>query len=166
MNKPKLRHSLLLTLGLLGSGIAIAGCASATSSGPPARAVTVARITTSIVIDPQVGEVFEPAPASAAPALTAQQVWAKYATLIGAKTTAIPAHVTVELGLLTLPIGPSGPKGIEIYTAYRQLTYGYSTHACPKSMNPHITSLPANPCIYWDFLNANTGRQIDSTYQQ
>jgi hypothetical protein len=123
-------------------------------------------VTTSITIDPQVGEIFQPAPVNAAPTLTAQQVWAKYASRQGSSSTAIPAKVTVKLGLLTLPIGPSGPSGTERYTAYRQLAYGYSTHACPKSRNPHITSLPANPCIYWDFLNANTGHQIDSTYQQ
>lgn len=123
-------------------------------------------MTASVIIDPQVGEVSEPAPATAAQGLTAGQAWAHYASLQGGHTTEVPGGVTVEMGLLTPPIGPHGPNGAVAYTAYRRLAYGYASHACPKSRNSRVTSLPANPCVYWDFLDADTGRQIDSTFQQ
>jgi len=71
----------------------------------------------------------------------------------------------VDIGLLTLPIGPSGPNGSEIYTVHNQLVYGYSWHQCPASRNPKVKKLPPNPCIEWLFLNANTGYQIDETFQ-
>jgi hypothetical protein len=96
--------------------------------------------------------------------LTPQQAWAKYERLEGWKVTIIPTRVKVHIGLLTLPVGRSH-KGTMLYTAKNELAYGYSVHSCPKSRNPKVRSLPANPCVAWTFLDANTGRQIDSTWQ-
>jgi hypothetical protein len=80
--------------------------------------------------------------------------------------TAIPSFVRVQLGLLTLPIGPTGPGGAEAYTAHNELVYGYSAPSGCMSTNPRIL-FPANArCLRWDFLNANTGNQIDSTWQK
>ena len=70
-----------------------------------------------VTIDPQAGETFAPAPATAAPKLTAQQAWARYAARHGSSVTALPSGVRVRLGLLTLPTGPQ-PDGTTAYTAH------------------------------------------------
>jgi hypothetical protein len=127
------------------------------------RISTVSVLNASITIDPFVRETFGPAPASARPALTARQAWAMYTKVnTSYKTSAIPSNITVYLGLLTLPTGPNGSGP---YTAHNELAYGYSWHSCPVSRNPRVKRLPANPCREWNFLDANTGRQIDETWQ-
>jgi hypothetical protein len=105
-------------------------------------------------------------PASVAPKLTAQQAWARYMRQTGDEHTAIPSFVRVQLGLLTLPIGPTGPGGAEAYTAHNELVYGYSSPSGCMSTNPRILFPPNAHCLRWDFLNANTGKQIDSTWQK
>jgi hypothetical protein len=117
-----------------------------------------------VTIDPLVGETFAPAPASAAPRLTAGQTWARYATRLGATATAIPSGVRVRLGLLTLPIGPQ-PDGATAYTAHDELAYGYSWPSGCLSTLPGAIP-PGARCLSWTFLNANTGRQIDQTWQK
>ncbi len=150
-----------LALGTLGTSLAVAQG----STPAPARAHAVSSVTGTITIDPQAGETFAQAPAGAAPALTAQQAWAKYTREIGYSDDAIPSKVTVRLGLLTLPVGPVGPGGSEAYTARNELVYGYSGHSCPASRNPRVHSLPPNPCIEWDFVDARTGHMVDQTWQ-
>lgn len=143
----------LLAIGF--SVIAVAGCATARSQARPVHKP--------IVIDPQVGEILAPAPASARPKLTAQQAWARYMRHVGApRHTALPSYIRVHLGLLTLPTGPgsTGP-----YTARNELTYGYSSPSACVTMNPRVMFPPGARCVYWDFLDASTGHQIDSTYQ-
>jgi hypothetical protein len=128
---------------------------------------TVSAVTKVIVIDPQAGEKFTPPFAKASPALTPQEAWAKFMRGINStKSLRIPADVGVQLGLLTLPIGPIGRHGGEKYTAHNELVYGYSWHSCPVSMNPNHPKLPGDPCIEWNFIDANTGHQIDLTWQQ
>ena len=98
--------------------------------------------------------------------MTAQQTWKAYTKVdTGYANSEIPSNVTVRLGFLTLPLGPSGPNGSEAYTAHNELAYGFSWHNCPVSRNPKVKKLPPNPCVEWNFLDANTGRQIDDTWQ-
>jgi hypothetical protein len=145
---------------MAGTGLLAAGCGTLPHAG------TAAAVTAIITIDPAIGETFAPAPAAAKPALTAQQAWAKYTHVDKSyRSAAIPSNVTAHLGLLTLPLGPSGPGGSEAYTAHNELVYGYSWHSCPVSRNPRVKKLPPNPCIEWNFLNASTGRQIEETWQ-
>ncbi|HEY3958176.1 MAG TPA: hypothetical protein VGM53_32830 [Streptosporangiaceae bacterium] len=150
-----------LTLMTGGSAVRSIGPGQGSSAGP------VAARHAAIVIDPHVGETFARASASAAPRLTAQQAWARFAHHLRSNRTAIPAEVHVRLGLLTLPIGPTGPGHSESYTAHNELTYGYSSPpgGCP-TINPRLVAPPNARCIPWTFLNANTGKQIDSTYQK
>jgi hypothetical protein len=144
-------------------GVLTAGC----GAPAPVRAHVASAVPATITIDPQVGETFAPAPSSAAPAMTAQQAWAAYTQVnTSYSDSAIPSTVTVQLGLLTLPLGSTGPGGSEAYAAQNELVYGYSWHSCPASRNPNVQTLPPNPCIEWNFLDANTGRQIDETWQQ
>lgn len=154
--------------GLALSGVAIgffvAGPHKASKKTPP-HEHTVSALTSTITIDPQIGETFAPPPSGAAPALTAEQAWAEYAQLNGDSSTTIPSSDTVTLGQLTLPIGPTGPNNSEAYTAYNELAYGYSWYSCPVSIGFQTTP-PSSPCIEWNFLDAMTGQQIDETYQQ
>lgn len=151
----------VLAAALLTAAVAT-GCGE-TKSGQIRSAADVAR---TITIDPDVGEVFAPPPKGAAPAMTAEEAWAAYDKVDASAGTAIPSDVSVSLGLLTLPLGPSGPNGTEAYTANNVLAYGFSWHSCPASHNPKVKKLPANPCREWNFLNGNTGKQIDNTWQQ
>ena len=158
--------------------IAVAGCGTTRAADlrqPAPAAARVAPAWRTITIDPQVGETFAPAPASAAPKLTAQQAWARYARENGSDRTAIPSFVHVRLGLLTLPVGPADAPGAgrlvhhgsEAYTAYNELAYGLSTPSgCAYVGGPGMRPPPPTPCIEWTFLNANTGKQIDSTWQK
>lgn len=160
-----MRRGLAAAVLMLIAGILICGCGTAkraqSLSGP------VSTVASTVTIDPTVEEVFAPAPADASPAMTAQEAWAAYTKVDTSYTTAtIPSGVTVQMGLLTLPLGPSGPNGTEAYTANNELVYGFSWHNCPVSRNPKEPTLPANPCIEWNFLDANTGKQIDETWQQ
>jgi len=161
---------------LLATAIVLTACGTVTSAGQSrdvrsqsGRSVTAtaAAVTRVIVIDPQAGEKFTPPFAKASPALTPQAAWGKFMRRISSpKSLRIPANVSVQLGLLTLPIGPIGRHGAEKYAARNELVYGYSWHSCPVSMNPNHPKLSASPCIEWNFLDANTGRQIDLTWQQ
>jgi hypothetical protein len=141
------------------------------SAHPPAQSATKHA---TITIDPQVGDTFAPAPASATPKLTAQQAWARYMRHIGNARVVIPSTVHVQLGLFTLPVGPATAPGTshltkvngEAYTAYNELAYGYSSPSGCVTLNPRLMAPPGARCLYWDFLDANTGLQIDSTYQK
>lgn len=119
-----------------------------------------------IVINPETGQTFAPAPASAAPKLTAQQAWAQFMRRLGNARIAIPTGDHVQLGLYSMPAGPNGPGGTETYIVHNELAYGYSSPSGCVTLNPRLTAPPNARCISWDFLNANTGAQIDSTYQK
>lgn len=156
-------------LGMLGAGLFLARL-----SRTPARAATTnGTVTATITIDPTVGEIFAPPPPAAQPSMTAQDAWAQYAALNGSSVTTIPSNVTVQLGLLTLPVGSAAApdtSGLtisngEAYTALNELAYGYSWHSCPAS-TLNSSPPPNNPCIEWLFLDASTGQQIDETWQQ
>lgn len=128
-----------------------------------------------IKIDQRIGVTFAPAPGDAAPKLTAQQALDRFELLSTHRNAhaKIPSYVAAYLGLLTWPVGPDcGAEcrnliirnGIA-YSAFNELTYGYSVHRCPASRNPNVRTLPPNPCIEWTFLNANTGKLIYITSQ-
>jgi hypothetical protein len=139
------------------------GVAAACGTRAEDHTYSVSALTRKIIINRQDRITFAPAPAAARPALTAQQAWAKYTTVnTSYHGSAMPAKVTAFLGLFTLPTGPNGTGP---YTAHNELAYGYSWHRCPQSTNPGTKKLPPNPCREWNFLNANTGRQIVETWQ-
>jgi hypothetical protein len=98
-----------------------------------------------------------PPPPGAAPAMTAMQAWLTW-------SHGVPIRPTVQLGLITQPIGPSrcGPEcdGVSVqnaiaYRALNQLAYGYYWTSGPPG-----TILPATTCWNWLFLDANTGHAI------
>jgi hypothetical protein len=142
----------------------VSGCGRAGSSHAViARATPVSA---TITIDPAINETFAPPPANAAPGITAQQAWAQWENAGGSTNTSIPSNTTVQLGLLTLPVGPDCGAECEngnivqngmVYSALNQLAYGYSSSVCPAG-----SSLPAVQCTRWIFLDANTGKMIDA----
>jgi hypothetical protein len=147
-----------------------------TASGAHGRIASLAPAP--IVIDPSVGETFAPAPAGPAPALTAAQAWAQNARADnGNGNTAIPSGLSVQLGLVSLPVGPANSddpdqaglatsNGIA-YSALNELAYGYSSPPgfCPMSRNPNTPGRVGKSCIDWTFVDANTGQLIDDTWQ-
>jgi hypothetical protein len=159
-----LTAAIVVPLTLLPGG----GAASSAGTGPAAGAHHRSGRAT-ITINPQAGETFAPAPASAAPKLTAQQAWARYNSHTG-----IPSGVHVRLGLFTLLVGPADlpvpndlpQAGGNAYSARDELAYGYSSPSACVTINPRLVAPPDAHCVFWTFLNANTGQQIDSTFQQ
>jgi hypothetical protein len=156
--------------------LAVVGCGAPQVADPPGPANALARSAPrpeTITIDPQTGMTFAPAPASAAPKLTAQQAWARFMRHLGGGHAVILSDVHAQLGLFTLPVGPADAPGAarlptangEAYTALGELAYGYSSPSGCITMNPALVPPPNARCIFWDFLNANTGQQIVSTYQ-
>jgi len=158
-----------VVLGVLAAGFLVARLQQV-----PARAATADRaVPATITIDPQIGETFALAPSSATPRLTAQQAWQRYAEQAHSSRATIPSFVTARLGLYTLPVGPVGPgtghlvqRNGEAYTALNQLVYGFSSPSGCVSTDPYVTFPPDAHCIEWTFLNANTGKMIDSTWQK
>ena len=153
-------------VGVAVSVITVAGCATA-GSGDGSRSTGegggAQPVHTTITIDPQIGETFAPPLASARPRLTAHQAWARYMRQLGdPHHAALPSVIHAQLGLLTLPIGPGGSGP---YTAHNELTYGYSTPSECTTRNPRVMFPPTARCVRWDFLDANTGNQIESTWQ-
>jgi hypothetical protein len=112
------------------------------------------------------GVTLAPAAASATPRLRAQQAYAAFARHLHAPRAewSIPAYVTVNLGLFTLPAGP-GSNGKELYTAHDVLAYGFRWHSCYVPTLPSAPRPPVKSCYEWNFLNAPTGSQIVDTYQ-
>jgi hypothetical protein len=133
-----------------------------------------------VTIDPQIG-MFAPAPSGVSPKLTALQAFKRYERVGEVRQVpSVPANVTAKLGLLTVPVGPADAPGASkltkengiAYTALNQLAYGYSWHRCPAFSEPASSVAPsptasstANPCIEWNFVDANTGKQIIETFQ-
>lgn len=167
-----LTAAIVVPLTLLPGG----GAASSAGTGPAAgahhRPGRAGQAT--IMINPQGGETFGPAPASATPKLTAQQAWARYMHHPADSRAGIPSGVHARLGLFTLQVGPAKlpvpndlPKaGGKAYSALDELAYGYSSPSACVTINPRLVAPPDAHCVFWTFLNANTGQQIDSTFQQ
>jgi hypothetical protein len=125
------------------------------STTPSPRSSIAPRRTLHVVeIAPDVGETFTLVGPDVRPRLSAQQAWSRYFARDHGGGR-IPKNVTARLGRLVL-----------LPEAADTLTYGFSSHGCPATRNPNGTSLLPNPCIRWLFLNANTGNEIDDTFQE
>ncbi len=108
--------------------------------------------TTSVVIDPRLWTYGPPSANTATPATTAVRDFDQYTG-----RDAIPAGTSVTIGLLT---GKTLDGGVTQAT----LVYGYSDYEpkCPD-FGPGGPS-DAKGCTGWTFLDANTGKQILSTW--
>src|SRR5215471_3093181 len=133
------RPRVLACIGAAAAAL-VGGAFIARAALAPARAVTVSPVTTLVTVNPAIGITFGPAPADAAPSLSGAQAWTQYAQVQGWSTT-VPSNVTVQLGLVTVPVGPASAPGAAslvkvnntAYMAYNELAYGYtSPSACPQ----------------------------------
>lgn len=159
-----MRHrKTLIVAGAIGLVALASGFLALTRIGP-AQAIRTTAVPAAITVDPDVGETFAPPPADAAPALTAAQAYSQWQQQVGVADAGVPADATVQLGLLTLPVGPDcGAECSNLtikdgiaYTALNELMYGYATPCSPEA-----TSSAPGPCLDWTFLDASTGMEID-----
>lgn len=167
--------------------VAAVGCGTTRAIDSSGSAHALARTVharATITIAPGIGETF--APVSGSPKLTGWQAWVRFARLNGSRSTVMPSAVRVQLGLFTLPVGPADAPSTshlvkvngEAYTAHNELAYGYSSPSrCPtigipglsgrhRHTAPYVRRPPRDArCLFWTFLNANSGKQIVSTWQ-
>jgi hypothetical protein len=168
-------------VAILAVGLSLGITADLRPSRPAAVADTVAGqrpsrlavVAETVTIDSNIGETFAPAPQDAAPKLTAEQAFAQQRRRNGRGASPIPAGVTVKLGLLTILAGPANPHTGHVvtkdgiaYAALNELAWGYSWHWCPMSRNPLRPGRVRGPCARWNFLDVNTGREINENWQQ
>lgn len=118
-----------------------------------------------IVINSDVGETFEPAPAGTVALRGADDVFTSFASLVGSDLTAPPKDVSVQLGWLTLPVGHVEPDYTSMaYTAKHQLVWSFSTPGCGASRGRNA-SKAATRGVAWLFLDVDTAEEIDYTCQ-
>jgi len=151
------RRGPLVATGALGLAVlAVSGIAVWTSVGHARAFQAMAPVTRATRID-GTENVFAPPPYGATPAKTAKQAWPAFFAPNGADKKAPGA--TIQLGLLTSPVGPYCGVSCDMWTvkdgiAYRaldQLVYGYSWLAFPHR---HLRSRN------WVFVDANTGKML------
>lgn len=162
--RQRITHAVVGALALSALAAGLSGCGR---MGTGNFEVFVATdVSTTITIDPSINEIFAPPPADASPALTPDQAVAQYAKTSGGTQSLITSGDTVQLGLLTFPVGPyCGAEcdgyvvenGIA-YHALNELAYGYSSSTC--SSGP---TSPAADCTSWVFLDAITGKFLGGT---
>jgi hypothetical protein len=160
-----------VVIGALALAVLVASLIAIRTSTSRAQAVTVSPVATTITINS--AATFAPPPANAAPALTAAQAYAQDQQEVGGTVTTIPSDVNVQLGLFTLEVGPDcgaecGNLVIQNGIAYRtlnELAYGYSWPSCPPDIGSTAPP-PPSPCVGWTFVDANTGQEIVTTWQQ
>lgn len=162
---------------VLVAALLVAACGSAGMGHGPAhgqgpdvpaagwRVIRGAPVTSTIVIAP--GETFAPPPAWAKPKLNGVQAWDQsFLGDFGKKPRPIPADISYQLGLLTVP-----PSVTDV------LTWGYSSPPgrCPPP--PGIPNLgssrpasaapsPRGRCIEWTFINARNASNPAGTWQR
>lgn len=115
-----------------------------------------------VVVAPAIPETFTPTP-MATSKLTSDQAFHVFAELTGSTRSSPAAGVTVQLGQLTLPVGAGDPGA---YLANQELVWAYSWASCPTSTIPGVSTPPSSPCVEWMFLDADTGKLVDQTWQQ
>jgi len=168
--------ALALVLVLATVGVLVS-CASESSRGgaardadPSGRDTAIAQSTpaatpsvSQVVLDPSIDEVFVPTDELNVDQLTSDGAFRKWASLNGSDRETPPAGVSVQLGRLTLPLGPGRPNQ---YTAKDQLVWAFSWQQCPPEGIPSPPqSFLQKSCIEWLFLDAMDGAMIDETWQ-
>jgi hypothetical protein len=149
----------LATIGALGIAVLAAGVFAVWTGIGRVQAIRAMAVSSMITVDPGIHETFAPPP-DTVPAMTAREALDAFER----KHVSIPDFVTVQLGLLTLPVGPDCGRECEyhnivqgkmVYTVLNKLVYGFSRRVCPAG-----SDRPAWQCTQWDFIDANTGIYI------
>jgi hypothetical protein len=164
---------------VVASVMAVAGAGTATyltvHSGGGGAAETLTSVNTgnfhgipvplaqsTIIVDPGAHETFSPPSAHQlryGPTLTAAQALVRFKARSGSKHLPVSASVTVQLGSLTLA-GQAANTLAYGYRGARALCRGGS------SVNTAAATILPGQCAPWTFLDANTGRWLDSVMGQ
>jgi hypothetical protein len=164
---------LCAVISLLPIATLLAACASRSEAGSatsrsPASPSIVKGVTDSaapvssgsapspIIINPDVGESFQPLSNVPASALSPEEAWARYVRGFDGSHTRIPATARVQYGKLT---------GVRNSLSARTFAYSFAHTGCANS-NPNFTPPPNWYCTEWIFLNPLSGRLIVETWQQ
>jgi hypothetical protein len=146
------------TVALLIAGVTVAMTVGGTHHpGTPAPAASQPATTGRTTIDAIAGETFTSAP-GAKSRRTLLKPMAALRHFYG-KAAHMSAGVNVQLGYLTLPPGTSNG-----------LVYAFTAHSCgpnPEGRFPPPTPTPTpdpTNCTQWAFLDAVTGKMIDTTW--
>ncbi len=150
----RLRRPFAAT-GALGLAVVAVSVIAVWTSVSHARSFWAMAVTKATRID-GTENVFAPPPFGVMPAMTSRQAWPAFSP--GRSDKEAPG-ATVQLGLLTSPIGPYCGVSCDSWVvkdgiAYRslnQLAYGYSWLAFPNR-HSHLRN--------WVFVDANTGKMI------
>ena len=143
---------------------AACGPARVAAQGPPSSAAAseaapVPTVGATVTVDPGVGEIFVPV-SGVVPRLDAATVWQRFARLAGSSNVKVPPGTTVELGKLTLPLGPGRP---DEFRANAQEVWSFSWRQCaPRT----FTASPTDLCTAVAFFDASTGELVDQTWHQ
>jgi Tol biopolymer transport system component len=115
-------------------------------------------LTSTVLIDTVIGTRFDPPPTGTPPLLTAQEAIARFETVDHAFH--LSPDATVQLGLFT------APRGDGTYRFDHRLAYGIRYHFCNPAFGEHVSVAPSpGPCIFWLFLDANTGKMLEGESQ-
>jgi len=165
---------LVLLAGML---VALLGLGITAIAAPGHAPNTIKQQTSSgdtIVIDPEVGEVFVPdgsGGASRVGILSPEEAYRGYS----GDFSDIPKDWTWQLGSLTLPLGSEPSDG---YTAKDEYVYAFTVPACgPKIVPPPVggdtrrasqekPQHSDSACMQWLFVDATTGHMVDMTWTQ
>jgi hypothetical protein len=150
-----MKLSSLPSLALIGVSVATLAALAVTTAADAGADKSAATV---ITVDSNANEIF--APAGAAPGLTANAAWQRFAHLNGVSQAAVPPDVTAQIGRLTLPVGPGHPGE---YLADNELVWAFSWQECPPT---GVATSGPGACIAWLFLDAQSGDLVDQTWQQ
>jgi len=152
----RFKHYIIIAAALVAAGLgtwAVTATASNTIGGATPIQTTITLANDSYMT-------FAPPPPGATPALTVQEADdAHYGHHVE-----IPDDVTVQIGLLTVPVGPDcGPECEKnnivrdgyVYSTVDKLVYSFMYDYCPAG-----SDLPAVQCQQWMFIDANTGENV------
>ena len=112
-----------------------------------------------VIIDSGVGEVFLPV-TGVVPPMAAAAVWRKFALRDASSNGLVPPGTSVQLGTLTLPLGPGKPGE---FRANAQLVWSFSWQQCAPVTSSVTPSQPP-PCTAGAFFDASTGDLVDHTF--
>jgi hypothetical protein len=134
----------------------MAGSSAAPPSSPPSSVVT---------LEPTIHDTFAPI-AVESTAISALGAWEQYVAAQGdgQSATSLPADITTQLGLLTVPSSSNGPQADWTYTVQNRLVWAYSSPSGCLTTMPGAT--PSGACRQWIFLDANTGGFVFGTFQR
>jgi hypothetical protein len=155
-----LASATFVTAAVIGIIVATGGLIHSAKSPSPASPGTSSPTTapSTIILDPPLNtESFAPPPTDAHPEMTWLEAVAAFQVVD--PEFELPADATGRLGLYTAAVGDG------TYRYKDRLAWGISWHECARSFRHEVPPDFPRPCTQWLFLDANTGRMLESLWQ-